>query len=83
MANEEMNVFDHCIPHHCGVHPDYPHLIYFEVEAHYGSFILTSPAVRGTALISAQDWLNMAGSQEQADLEFAYASDEYLELFER
>jgi hypothetical protein len=63
-----------------GTHPDYPHLILAEVEQHYGMLILTFPGVDGDALISLEDWDAMVGDVEQADREFAYVSNEYLEI---
>ena len=77
-------LFDHMAePDDDGRHPDYPHLCLFEVERHYGSLILTSQSAPGSALISCwEDWKGMVGDDIQADQEFAYLSDEYLDCLE-
>jgi len=67
-------------PSDTGQHPDYPHLYMFEIDAHYGSYILTCPGQDGDALIGPDDAEYMFG--EQLDDGFAYLSDEYLQLLE-
>jgi hypothetical protein len=63
-----------------GRHPKYDHLVMFEVDRHYDRLLLKSPAKEGDALISWEDWNHMVGDTDQADLEFAYCDDEYLDI---
>ena len=76
--------FDHnAQPTENGEHPEYPGLVLFEVEQHFGSLILTSPAKEGNALISHEDWEHWVDDIIKLDgdeWDFAYLSDEYLDL---
>ena len=81
--------FDHDAPHdENGNHPTLHGLVYFEVEEHHSSLLLTTPAAEGDALISFEDWYLMIGTSEgfgKADSSvwnYGYASDEYLTLFD-
>ncbi len=62
-----------------GRHPRFQHLVLYELESHYGSWIVTSPAKKGSVLIGHEDCLSMFG-EEVVELEFGFATDEYLEL---
>lgn len=64
-----------------GRHPKYKHLVMFEIEPHYGSYILTAPKHKGDALISEDDARSMFG--KDFDDGFGYLSDEYLEVLEK
>lgn len=71
--------FDHTVPpQEDGRHPEYKHLVLFEIERHHGSYILTAQGQEGDALLSEDDASEMFG--EQFDDEFAYLTDEYLTL---
>jgi len=72
--------FNHNISPVNGYHPDYPGLVLFEIEWHYGSYILSAPGYEGTALISSEDAKIMF--EDQLDAEFAYLTDEYLQILE-
>lgn len=63
-----------------GRHPKYKHLVMFEIEPHYGSYILTALGHRGDALISSDDAQHMFG--KDFDAGFGYLTDEYLQLLE-
>ncbi len=75
-----MHKFNHNVkPDEQGRHPIYSHLVMFEIERHYGSYILTAPKTcEGNALISAENAEHIFG--EQFDQEFAYLTDEYLNM---
>lgn len=78
-VGERLEVWQHLDrPDEQGRHPRYKHLVQFEVEPHYGSYILTATGHSGSALISEDDATDMFG--EQLEHGFAYLSDEYLEL---
>lgn len=64
-----------------GRHPRYKHLVMFEIEPHYGSYILTAAGHRGDALISSDDAVHMFG--KDFDDGFGYLTDEYLQLLEK
>lgn len=64
-----------------GYHPEYKHLVMFEIEPHYGSYILTAIGHSGNCLISSDDAKYMF--EDQFELEFAYLSDEYLSLLSK
>lgn len=64
-----------------GRHPKYKHLVMFEIEPHYGSYILTAVGHRGDALISSDDAQHMFGKDFEAG--FGYLTDEYLQLLEK
>ena len=61
-----------------GRHPKYKHLVMFEIEPHYGSYILTAAKHPGDALISEDDARHMFGKDYDAG--FGYLTDEYLEI---
>jgi len=52
--------------------------VLFEIDRHYGSYILTAKSHEGDALISEDDARDIF--EEQFDNEFAYLTDEYLSL---
>lgn len=66
-----------------GRHPKYKHLIYCDIEDHYGSWIITSPALPGMDLFIQND-CDMLETFSEADINagFGYISDEYSDLFE-
>ena len=68
-------------PDKYGRHPKYKHLVMFEIESHYGSYILTAVGHEGDALISEDDARQMFG--KDFDHEFGYLTDEYLQLLEK
>jgi hypothetical protein len=72
----------HMTPHVNGYHPRKQHLAMFEVRQHHGMFLLTSPAGPGSLLISWEDWQSLVGNDRQADLEFAYLSDDLLAMLD-
>ncbi len=65
-------------PDKYGRHPKYKHLVMFEIEPHYGSYILTAAKHPGDALISEDDARHMFGKDYDAG--FGYLTDEYLEI---
>jgi hypothetical protein len=67
-------------PTKSGRHPTYPHLVMFEIEPHYGSYVLTAAGHRGSALISEEDARHMFGKDFEDG--FGYLVDDYLELLE-
>jgi len=72
--------FNHNVKPKNGRHPKFKHLIYYEFEDHYGSYILTAPGTKeGDALISYDD-LSQMFNKPQIENGFGYATDEYLEL---
>jgi Fe-S cluster biosynthesis and repair protein YggX len=75
--------FDHMAePAEGGRHPQHSHLVYYEFEPHYGSYIVTAPKTTdGDLLMSHEDVVHAFG-EEAVDNEFAYGSDEYLDLLE-
>lgn len=74
-----MTQFDHSVPPgDDGRHPQYKHLVLAEIESHYGSWIMTIAGHEGDALISDDGARSIFG--EQYDDEFAYISDEYIEI---
>ena len=77
-----MDVKFHLVdPDENGRHPERPELVMFEAEPYNSMYIVTTPAEpAGSMLVSEDEWLAMVGSRDQADLEFAYCSDEYLDL---
>lgn len=64
-----------------GRHPKYKHLVMFEIEPHYGSYILTAVGHQGDALISSDDAQHMFGKDFEEG--FGYLTDEYLQLLEK
>ena len=70
------------IPTSDGRHPKYRHLVMFEADPHHGSAIVTAreAAPGRSALWSWEDWQHAVGDEEQAELEFAYLSEEYLDV---
>lgn len=64
-----------------GRHPKYKHLVMFEIEPHYGSYILTATGHEGDALISEDDARQMFG--KDFDAGFGYLTDEYLQILEK
>lgn len=78
---DEISTEIHHTPHENGRHPEHAHLVYFEVEQEHGMYLLTTPAKPGySALISWEDWLHAVGIKRQAELEFAYLPDDYLDV---
>jgi len=74
----ESEEFDHDVPpDENGYHPDYGHLVLFELEPHHGSYIVTSPAIEGDALLEEHDVEDMFG-EDGIRRGYAYLSDEYL-----
>lgn len=65
-------------PDENGRHPYFKHLVMFEIERHYDSYILSALGYKGNVLISAEHAMKMFG--DQFDDEFAYLTDEYLEM---
>lgn len=63
-----------------GRHPKFSHLVLYELEPHYCSWIVTSPAISGSVLLSQDDCISMFG-KEAMDSEVCFGTDEYLELF--
>lgn len=72
---------DHTIePMKNGSHPEYPHLVYYELEAHYGSLILSAPyPTLLAALISYEDGVEMFG-EVMVERGYGYATEEYLSI---
>ena len=73
--------FDHDVEDVKGFHPKYKHLAYYEIEPHYGSYILTSPAVEGSLLMSEDDARHMF--EDRLDDRYGYFIDDYLDFFEK
>lgn len=71
------------LPDEHGRHPKYKHLVWFDLEQHYGSYILTAEAHSGSALISEDDAIEMFGLDKEGRIrESGYLTDEYLQLLE-
>ena len=76
---KESQSFDHSIePMPDGRHPEYNHLVLFELEPHYGSYILTAHGHDGSALLSTDDAMHIF--EDRLKSEYAYLSDDYLDL---
>lgn len=81
--------FDHMVKSdNEGRHPKYKHLVYYELEPHHGSYILTAPATPenyGDLLISDEDVDHMFGEDAEYAKQngFAYGPDDYLEMMEK
>ncbi|QDP53594.1 MAG: hypothetical protein GOVbin556_58 [Prokaryotic dsDNA virus sp.] len=73
--------FDHDVKHVKGFHPKYKHLAYYEIEPHYGSYILTSPAKEGSILMNEDDARDMF--EDRLDDGYGYFMDDYLDYFEK
>lgn len=67
-------------PNDDGYHPHFPHLVLFDIEPHYGMYILTAYGHEGNALISGEDAEDMFG--EHFNGGYAYLTDEYLSLLQ-
>ena len=72
--------FDHDIEPIDGFHPKHKHLAYYEIEPHYASYILTSPAKEGSILMNEDNarWM----FEDRFDDRYGYFVDDYLDLFE-
>lgn len=77
----QMTVSNMDRPDNSGRHPVYKHLVLFEIEPHYGSYILTAVGHDGDALITADEAMDMFGKDFED--EFGYLSDEYLDVLEQ
>lgn len=81
--------FDHMVKSdNEGRHPKYKHLVYYELEPHHGSYILTAPATPenyGDLLISDEDVDHMFGKDAEYAKQngFAYGPDDYLGMMEK
>lgn len=64
-----------------GRHPKFKHLVMYELESHYGSYIVTSPAKSGSRLMSVDDCVHAFG-EGVVDQGFGFAVDDYLDYFE-
>ena len=80
----EQTAFDHMIsPGDDGFHPKYGHLVYAEIEQHYGSWLLCFPMMPdapGPMLISDDDAQHIF--EGQYDDGFAYIVDDYIDAAE-
>lgn len=67
-------------PNSSGDHPDNPNVVYYEIESHYGSYLLTSPAKEGSVLMGQDDAREMFGDRFEEG--YGYFLPDYLEYFE-
>lgn len=79
LDEDEFERFHDVRPNSKGYHPKYSHLAYVELESHFGSYIVTSPARPGYSLLmSADDAEHMLpGSTEHG---YGYVVDDYLDM---
>lgn len=73
-------MIDHMTKPVNGRHPDFKHLVMAEADHHHSMFLITFAEHDGNLLVSWEEWVDMVGDQTQAELQFAYVSDEHLDL---
>jgi hypothetical protein len=69
-------------PRRDGRHPRFAHLYWFDIEPHYGSYLLTTAARDGSILMREDDLIYALGNDGDEIPDGAWLSDEYLNLLE-
>ncbi len=60
-----------------GRHPEYPHLVYVDIEDHYGSYLIEPRAPEYHSLLWSEDDLDSAADPKLIDDMEGYISEDY------
>ena len=74
-------MFNHNVKPKNGRHYKYRHLVYYEIESYYGSWILTAPEIKAAEyknLLMSDDDINSI-DESLIDRGYGYYTDEYLD----